>query len=80
MRSQSGGGSVMVIDEANIVQPRIIQTGEAIGDKWIVIAGLKEGERVLIEGMPKAKPGSPVSPSPYQPGQSPAAATAPAKH
>ena len=79
-RTPSGGGSVMVIDDNNIVQPRPVQTGEAIGDKWIITSGLSEGERVLVEGMQKAKPNSKVDPKPFQPNNVPPTASAPEKH
>ncbi len=64
-RSIGGAGSVMVIDEANLAQLRVIQTGEPVGDKWVVTSGLKQGERVIMEGLLKARPGSPVVPEPF---------------
>ncbi len=64
-RGMGGGGSVMVIDEANMAQLRLIRTGEVVGDKWVVTSGLKPGERVIIEGLLKAAPGEPVVPQPF---------------
>ncbi|MES2660395.1 MAG: efflux RND transporter periplasmic adaptor subunit [Verrucomicrobiota bacterium] len=66
-RGQGGKGSVMVIDDQNKVQPRVITTGEMTGEKWIVTSGLNAGERVIIEGLQKAMPGAEVHPAPYQP-------------
>jgi membrane fusion protein (multidrug efflux system) len=37
------------------------------GDKWVVASGLKAGERVIIEGLLKARPGAPVVPAPFVP-------------
>ncbi len=79
IRTAAGGGSVMVINDANIVQPRPVQTGEAVGDKWIITSGLSEGERVLVEGGQKAKPGSQVKPEPFQSNKT-AAAPTPERH
>ena len=62
-------GSVMVIDESNHAQPRMIRTAEGVGDKWVVASGLQAGERVIIEGLLKAKPGALVVPEPYAPGK-----------
>ena len=38
-----------------------------VGDKWVVTSGLKSGERVIIEGLLKARPGLPVAPEPFSP-------------
>ena len=46
---------------------RLIQTDNAVGDKWVVTSGLKPGERVIIEGLLKARPGLPVAPEPFAP-------------
>ncbi|RYD67150.1 MAG: efflux RND transporter periplasmic adaptor subunit, partial [Verrucomicrobiaceae bacterium] len=66
-RVQGGGGSVMVIDESNHAQIRMIKTDNAVGDKWVVSSGLKAGEKVIVEGLLKARPGAPVVPEPFQP-------------
>ncbi|MCW1924372.1 efflux RND transporter periplasmic adaptor subunit [Luteolibacter arcticus] len=66
-RVQGGGGSVMVIDESNHAQIRMIETDNAVGDKWVVTSGLKAGEKVIVEGLLKARPGAPVEPEPFQP-------------
>jgi membrane fusion protein (multidrug efflux system) len=64
-RGLSGAGSVMVIDETNHAQPRMIQTGALTGDKWVVTSGLEPGEKVIMEGLLKARPGAEVVPSPF---------------
>lgn len=66
-RMQGGGGSVMVIDDSNHAQIRMIETDNAVGDKWVVTSGLKAGEKVIIEGLLKARPGAPVVPEPFMP-------------
>ncbi|RYD17208.1 MAG: efflux RND transporter periplasmic adaptor subunit, partial [Verrucomicrobiaceae bacterium] len=65
-RGQGGMGNVMVIDDKNVVHPRPVTTGDMTGDKWIVTDGLKSGERVIIEGLQKAKPGAQVNPAPFE--------------
>ena len=66
-RGAGGAGTIMVIDDSNHAQPRVVQTGEMTGDKWVVNSGLKAGERVIIEGLLKARPGAPVVPEPFVP-------------
>ncbi len=64
-RGMGGIGTVMVIDETNHVQPRTIQTGDLTGDKWVVTSGLKPGERIIMEGLLKVRPGAEVAPEPF---------------
>lgn len=66
-RTQSGLGSVLIVDDENKAQARMVQTDNAVGDKWVITSGLKAGERVVIEGHLKARPGSPVAPEPFNP-------------
>ena len=64
-RTQGGMGSVLVVDGQNKVELRTVRTDVAVGDKWIVTQGLKPGERVIMEGHLKARPGSTVVPEPF---------------
>ena len=64
-RTQGGMGSVLVVDGQNKVELRMVRTDVAVGDKWIVTQGLKPGERVIMEGHLKARPGSTVVPEPF---------------
>ena len=67
IRGAGGVGNVLIIDDQNVAQARTVQTGDHFGDKWIVISGLKAGEKVIMEGGLKAKPGAPVVPAPFVP-------------
>lgn len=66
-RLQGGKASVLVVDDANHARLKVIETDEVSGDKWVVRSGLDAGEKVIIEGHLKAKPGSPVVPEPFTP-------------
>lgn len=66
-REASGAGSVMIVDDSNHAQVKMIQTAEAVGDKWVVSSGLNAGEKVIIEGLLKARPGAQVVPEPFLP-------------
>jgi len=58
-----GAKSVLVVGADNVVALRTITPGESVGDLLIVLDGLKPGERVIVDGIQKARPGSPVNPS-----------------
>ncbi len=62
------GATVMVVGPDNKVTPRPVTADTAQGQNWIVSSGLKGGERIIVEGFQKAKPGSTVNPVPWQPG------------
>ncbi|MBU1564603.1 MAG: efflux RND transporter periplasmic adaptor subunit [Proteobacteria bacterium] len=50
----------MVVGEGDKVEIRILKVDRAIGDKWLVTDGLKKGDRLIVEGVQKARPGQPV--------------------
>lgn len=60
------GASVMVVGADGKVAAQPIKTGPAQADKWIVNQGLKAGDRVIVEGLQKAKPGATVKPVPWK--------------
>jgi len=60
--NQKGEPTALVVGPDNKVELRTLTTERAIGDKWLVTGGLKAGERVVVEGVQYAKPGSPVQP------------------
>jgi RND family efflux transporter MFP subunit len=60
-----GGYQVAVVDGQNKVSIRTVQVGNRIGNQWIVSDGLKPGERVVVEGVQKVRPGMQVNPKPF---------------
>jgi len=58
-----GAKTVMVVDAQNKVSVRSIKLGDKSDNYFIVLEGLKAGERVIVEGMQKARPGSEVRPT-----------------
>lgn len=58
------GASVMLVGPNNVATPRPIKVGELVGGKWIVTSGLRPGERVIVNGLQKVRPGSPVTVTP----------------
>ncbi|PQQ31701.1 efflux transporter periplasmic adaptor subunit [Photorhabdus luminescens] len=59
-RTPRGEATVMVVGADEKVEPRVITANQAIGDKWLVTSGLKAGDRVIVTGLQKIKPGIPV--------------------
>jgi len=60
-----GGYQVAIVDAQNKVSIRTIQVGDRVGNQWIVSDGLKLGERVIVEGVQKVRPGMQVNPKPF---------------
>ncbi|MYM38386.1 efflux RND transporter periplasmic adaptor subunit [Duganella qianjiadongensis] len=60
------GSSVLVVGADNKVQSQPVTASAADGQNWVVSSGLKGGERIIVEGFQKAKPGATVKPSPWQ--------------
>lgn len=66
VQDMQGLQSVLTVGPDNKVQQRGVVMGERVGDRWIVQEGLKPGDRVIVEGLQKTRPGATVNPSPYQ--------------
>jgi membrane fusion protein (multidrug efflux system) len=60
------GASVMVVGEDGKVAARPVEVGRTYQNTWIINSGLQAGERVIVEGLQKARPGAPVKPVPWQ--------------
>lgn len=61
-RDLKGAPIAMVVDPSGKAQQRDLNLGPAIGDKWLVYGGLKAGDRLIVEGLQRVKPGAPVKP------------------
>jgi len=59
-RTPRGDATALVVGEGDKVETRQIVATQAIGDKWLVTDGLKDGDRVIITGLQKVKPGAQV--------------------
>ncbi len=49
--------SVYVVNEDNKIESRNVEAGPEIGNKTIITSGLKPGEKVVVEGLKKVRPG-----------------------
>lgn len=56
-RTPRGDATVLVVNEKNQVESRTVVAPQAIGDRWLITEGLKNGDRVIISGLQKVRPG-----------------------
>lgn len=70
------GATVMVVGEGDKVEARRVTTTSSAGDRWIIGEGLKPGDRVIVEGLQKVRPGASVRPVEWHPKGAPGAAPA----
>jgi len=59
-RDPKGNALALVVDSEGKVEQRSISVGQAIGSDWLVKSGLSAGDRVIVEGLQKVRPGMPV--------------------
>jgi len=63
------GRLVFVADAENKVAPRPVEAGDWRGKDWVILKGLKAGDKVIVDNLMKLRPGAPVTPHP--PGNAP---------
>ena len=66
---QKGEPDALVVGPDGTVELRTLQVDRALGDQWVVNSGLKPGDRVIVEGIQSAKPGSKVVAEEYHPAE-----------
>jgi len=64
-RNPKGEALVMLIGAEEKVEPRPIKVMRTVGENWLVKEGLKAGDRVILEGFQKARPGTAVKAVPF---------------
>jgi membrane fusion protein (multidrug efflux system) len=55
----------MVVGAEEKAEPRPITVARTVGDSWLVTNGLKPGDRVIVEGLQRARPGTQVKAVPF---------------
>ena len=79
-RKANGDASVWLLNSSeNTVNPTVVKTGQAIGNKWLINEGLSAGDQIAVDGFQKIKPGAKVKPLPLGADGKPLKAEAPAK-
>lgn len=62
-RTPNGGATVLVVTADNKVELRNVQLSRVVGSNWVVESGLKSGEKVIVAGLQKVRPGAEVNPT-----------------
>ena len=62
------GRYVLTVNDQGIATPRPITIGPAIGTMWAVESGLTPGEKIIVQGIQKVRPGQPVTVAPAKAG------------
>lgn len=78
IRNPAGEPSVQVVEEGNKLVKRPVELGQAVGNRWLVISGVKAGEQVMVDGFQKARVGQTVKPTVVKPRDKTRPAAAPA--
>jgi membrane fusion protein (multidrug efflux system) len=65
-RNDKGGSEVFVVREDNRAKVTQVRLGRAIEDRWLILDGVKPGDRVIVEGFQKFESGDRVSPKPWR--------------
>jgi membrane fusion protein (multidrug efflux system) len=58
--NQKGEATVLIVDNDDKVAERVVTADRSINGEWLITNGLAAGDRVIVDGLQKAKPGSPV--------------------
>ncbi len=66
-RDVRGNPIAWVVGQGEVVEQRALTLERAVGDRWLVLAGLAEGDRVIVDGLQRVRPGATVVAVPAQP-------------
>lgn len=55
--NEQGKATALILDQQNVVQLREINAVKAVGNQWLVTAGLRPGDRVIVSGLQRIRPG-----------------------
>ncbi|MDM2878645.1 efflux RND transporter periplasmic adaptor subunit [Citrobacter portucalensis] len=55
--NEQGKATALILDQENVVQLREIDAVKAVGNQWLVTAGLRPGDRVIVSGLQRIRPG-----------------------
>ena len=64
-RTQNGTPFVWIVDQAGQAVMRMLTLDRAIKDKWFISSGLAIGDQVIVEGIQRLRPGTPVKVVPH---------------
>ena len=59
-RTPRGDATVLLVNDKNQVETRNVVAAQAVGDQWLITSGLKSGDKVIVSGLQKVRPGATV--------------------
>ena len=68
-RDPKGNPMALIVNASGKVEQRMLNLDRAVRDQWLVSTGLVPGERIIVEGMQKVRPGAPVKEVPFDVGR-----------
>ena len=68
-RNPKGDPIALIVDGEGKVGQRMLTLDRAIGDRWLIASGLEAGERLIVEGAQKVRPGNAVKVVPFNAGR-----------
>lgn len=64
-RNAKGEATGLVVNNEGKAELRVLTTSRTIGDKWLIEEGLAAGDKLIVEGLQKVRPGAPVKAVPF---------------
>jgi membrane fusion protein (multidrug efflux system) len=64
--NEKGDPTALVVAADNTIVLRVLKVDRAVGNRWLVSAGLRAGDRVVVEGLQLAQPGARVEPEEFR--------------
>jgi len=64
-RNNAGQATALVVDDNEVLEQRLLTAERTIGDAWLVKDGIQPGDRVIVEGLQRIRPGATVKPVPF---------------
>jgi membrane fusion protein (multidrug efflux system) len=61
-RDVKGNATALVVNGDSKAEMRTLVADRTVGDKWLVTSGLQPGDRLIVEGLSRIKPGQSVKP------------------
>lgn len=69
-RNARGQAVALILNNEGVVEERVLETGATAGDRWVVLSGLNPGDKLIVEGAQRVRPGAQaVAAEPTQPPQ-----------
>jgi membrane fusion protein (multidrug efflux system) len=66
IRNADGDAFVWVASEGNTVEQRAVTLGEAVDNRWLVLSGLRSGDKVVVKGLQGLSAGMTIEPTPIR--------------